>query len=322
MRRKRQDRDAGSDDRPHRPAGRSAARRHRPGRGADRGRARSLSRPAPTAARRADYRPPQTALPRPGSARSSASTRRHRRPRPHAGRGGQARRAGGRARRGGAERRQGQSRRAVGAKGRGGAHARRTETPMRWRPSGCAAFPSPRSPRPSTASSATRRRPTRPIRAAGNAAPRAGADWPAPMSKPISSGTQARPLIQPGQKVRRVTVDALDGSRDRRDARESSVAPAIGAQFALLPPENATGNFTRSCRAASPVRNALPADESPQKGDAAGWPARSQPAVGARSRSESLPKPTLLGAWGLDASAHGRSCRQGGADQSSDRRLP
>ena len=48
--------------------------------------------------------------------------------------------------------------------------------------------------------------------------------------------------LKPGQPVE-VTFDAL-GSR-RFEGRVASVAPASGAQFSLLPPENATGNFTK-----------------------------------------------------------------------------
>ena len=38
-----------------------------------------------------------------------------------------------------------------------------------------------------------------------------------------------------------------------------SFAPASGAQFSLLPPDNATGNFTKIVQRV-PVRIALPAD--------------------------------------------------------------
>ena len=41
-----------------------------------------------------------------------------------------------------------------------------------------------------------------------------------------------------------VRVDALDGAGDLKGTVES-VAPASGSQFSLLPPENATGNFTK-----------------------------------------------------------------------------
>lgn len=60
--------------------------------------------------------------------------------------------------------------------------------------------------------------------------------------------------LKAGQKVE-VTIDAL-GSR-RIEGRVASVAPASGAQFSLLPPENATGNFTKIVQRV-PVRIALP----------------------------------------------------------------
>ena len=53
--------------------------------------------------------------------------------------------------------------------------------------------------------------------------------------------TQLR-LLRPGQKVR-LTPD-ID-SAAALDGRVDSVAPATGALFSLLPPENATGNFTK-----------------------------------------------------------------------------
>lgn len=48
--------------------------------------------------------------------------------------------------------------------------------------------------------------------------------------------------IQPGQAVR-IIVDAFGGGELR--GHVDSFAPASGAQFALLPPDNATGNFTK-----------------------------------------------------------------------------
>lgn len=48
--------------------------------------------------------------------------------------------------------------------------------------------------------------------------------------------------VKPGQPVR-VSVDAFPGRLFA--GRVESLAPASGAQFALLPPDNATGNFTR-----------------------------------------------------------------------------
>ena len=62
--------------------------------------------------------------------------------------------------------------------------------------------------------------------------------------------------IEVGQKVH-VRVDALSG--ETFEGTVASVAPASGAVFSLLPPENATGNFTKVVQRV-PVRIALPAD--------------------------------------------------------------
>jgi membrane fusion protein (multidrug efflux system) len=48
--------------------------------------------------------------------------------------------------------------------------------------------------------------------------------------------------VRPGQPVE-ITVDAIPGAIFH--ARVDSFAPATGSQFSLLPPENATGNFTK-----------------------------------------------------------------------------
>ena len=64
------------------------------------------------------------------------------------------------------------------------------------------------------------------------------------------------PRFRPGQPVR-LKLDALPGLELR--ARIDSVAPATGALFSLLPPENATGNFTKIVQRV-PVRLTLDAD--------------------------------------------------------------
>ncbi len=46
----------------------------------------------------------------------------------------------------------------------------------------------------------------------------------------------------PGQKVA-VSIDSFPGQAI--EGTVDSLAPGTGAQFALLPPENATGNFTK-----------------------------------------------------------------------------
>ncbi len=65
-------------------------------------------------------------------------------------------------------------------------------------------------------------------------------------------------LMRPGQPVS-LTFDALPG-RTLRGFIES-FAPASGALFSLLPPENATGNFTKIVQRV-PVRIALAPDET------------------------------------------------------------
>ncbi|MDR3372746.1 MAG: HlyD family secretion protein [Ancalomicrobiaceae bacterium] len=62
--------------------------------------------------------------------------------------------------------------------------------------------------------------------------------------------------IHPGQKVD-VAIDAF--GEHVLDGRVESIAPATGAQFSLLPPDNATGNFTKVVQRVT-VRIALPAD--------------------------------------------------------------
>jgi membrane fusion protein (multidrug efflux system) len=62
--------------------------------------------------------------------------------------------------------------------------------------------------------------------------------------------------MRPGQ-LAEVSVDAYPGLA--LDGRIESFAPASGAQFSLLPPDNATGNFTKIVQRV-PVRIALPAN--------------------------------------------------------------
>ncbi len=62
--------------------------------------------------------------------------------------------------------------------------------------------------------------------------------------------------MRPGQSVS-VTVDAYPGHT--LTGRVESFAPASGSKFSLLPPENATGNFTKVVQRV-PVRIALPQD--------------------------------------------------------------
>ncbi len=62
--------------------------------------------------------------------------------------------------------------------------------------------------------------------------------------------------LQPGQKVA-ITVDALPGQTI--EGTVASLAPASGAVFSLLPPDNATGNFTKIVQRL-PVRISVPLD--------------------------------------------------------------
>ncbi len=66
--------------------------------------------------------------------------------------------------------------------------------------------------------------------------------------------------VKPGQIVH-LKVDAFP-DRDIRGVVES-VAPAAGSVFSLLPPENATGNFTKIVQRV-PVRIAVRTDEARQ----------------------------------------------------------
>jgi membrane fusion protein (multidrug efflux system) len=65
--------------------------------------------------------------------------------------------------------------------------------------------------------------------------------------------TQLARLV-PGEKVK-LSVDALDA--EEFEGTVSSLAPASGAVFSLLPPENATGNFTKVVQRV-PVRIDVP----------------------------------------------------------------
>lgn len=64
--------------------------------------------------------------------------------------------------------------------------------------------------------------------------------------------------IHPGQKVD-IEVDAFKGKTF--EGKVQSIAPASGAEFSLLPPDNATGNFTKITQRI-PVKVVLPDDLS------------------------------------------------------------
>jgi membrane fusion protein (multidrug efflux system) len=101
--------------------------------------------------------------------------------------------------------------------------------------------------------------------------------------------------IKPGQKAD-VTIDALDGKVV--EGVVSSISPASGAQFSLLPPDNATGNFTKVVQRVA-VRITFPEEVLKEV------PLRSGLSVVAtiHTRDPATPKPTLLGALGLEALA-------------------
>jgi membrane fusion protein, multidrug efflux system len=66
--------------------------------------------------------------------------------------------------------------------------------------------------------------------------------------------------LKPGQPVR-IGVDALPGRT--LEGRVASLAPASGSVFSLLPPDNATGNFTKIVQRL-PVRILVPAEVAEQ----------------------------------------------------------
>ena len=76
----------------------------------------------------------------------------------------------------------------------------------------------------------------------------------------------------------------------------SSISPASGSEFSLLPPDNATGNFTKVVQRVA-VRIGFPAEVLKEV------PLRPGLSVVApiHTRDSALPKPTLLGALGLEA---------------------
>jgi multidrug resistance efflux pump len=75
------------------------------------------------------------------------------------------------------------------------------------------------------------------------------------------------------------------------DGRVESIAPASGAEFSMLPPENATGNFTKIVQRL-PVRIALPAAVAREGILRPGLSVE----VEVHTRDEREPAPTLAGA--------------------------
>ena len=96
----------------------------------------------------------------------------------------------------------------------------------------------------------------------------------------------------PGQKAD-VSIDALPDHSI--EGVVESFAPASGSQYSLLPPENATGNFTKIVQRV-PVRIKVPAEVASQGLLRPGLSV----VVSVHTRDERLPKPTLWSALGLD----------------------
>jgi membrane fusion protein (multidrug efflux system) len=101
--------------------------------------------------------------------------------------------------------------------------------------------------------------------------------------------------VKPGQKAD-VSIDALNGRTI--EGVVSSISPASGAQFSLLPPDNATGNFTKVVQRVA-VRITFPEEVLKTV------PLRPGLSVVAtvHTRDPDAPKPTLLGALGFVAAA-------------------
>ena len=101
--------------------------------------------------------------------------------------------------------------------------------------------------------------------------------------------------IRPGQKVD-VAIDALGGKVVQGVV--SSISPASGSQFSLLPPDNATGNFTKVVQRVA-VRITFPEEVLKTV------PLRPGLSVVAtvHTRDSDAARPTLLGALGLEAVA-------------------
>ena len=101
--------------------------------------------------------------------------------------------------------------------------------------------------------------------------------------------------LKPGQKVT-VKPDAF--STRAIEGTVESIAPASGAEFSLLPPENATGNFTKIVQRL-PVRISVPSTVADEGFLRPGLSVE----VEVHTRDESLPPPSLTHELGLDAVA-------------------
>lgn len=108
--------------------------------------------------------------------------------------------------------------------------------------------------------------------------------------------TQLGRLV-PGQKV---TIRPDSFSNRTIEGRVESVAPASGAEFSLLPPENATGNFTKIVQRI-PVRIKVPTDVAAEGILRPGLSVE----VEVHTRDEREPAPSLVSTLGLDRIAAG-----------------
>ncbi len=97
--------------------------------------------------------------------------------------------------------------------------------------------------------------------------------------------------LKPGQKVA-IHVDALPGRAI--EGIVDSFSPASGAQFSLLPPENATGNFTKIVQRV-PVRIRIPAELAAEGVLRPGLSV----VADVDTRAPDTPKQTLLGSLGF-----------------------
>ncbi len=99
--------------------------------------------------------------------------------------------------------------------------------------------------------------------------------------------------LSPGTPVE-IRVDAFPGRRI--EGRVESLAPASGAEFSLLPPENATGNFTKVVQRV-PVRVAIPPEVA-----AEGW---LRPGLSVVATADLRAAPRRRGRSGMDVTRQG-----------------
>lgn len=99
--------------------------------------------------------------------------------------------------------------------------------------------------------------------------------------------------LKPGQTVK-IGVDAY--ATRNIEGKVESLSPASGAEFSLLPPENATGNFTKIVQRL-PVRISVPPALAAEGLLRPGMSV----SVGVQTRSAGEPRPSLVKWLGLDA---------------------